>query len=495
MLRLNPRYSIVQVYFSDFFRVTPATVDAYGAFNVSLINDLPVFIDPFLIFNSPKPEYQQLHQNIIRYVRFLRDKAHAGGIRGGLLRAWFYFGEVKQNWLGYSFTGNSGRGLAGNFAAALHGNLHTIFTNFGVEQITRGSHLEKLCLVSDGVGRDNISDFTTNLIKEYLLDYSQSFAQQYLPQELRKTVVVDKVRFNYGTETWERGAYELPWYGNDYVLLTPKDMLTKDEIWISRTGLYSNFDRIAGSIRNDQLRAQINNYFLTSLPMYPKKEDVRAAIARVIQHFPEVIEYYIRDREDSGDEARAISEEKIQETQEVFIDQLASFIQTLHKNTGFYEPVGDSLAEARRRVSFLKQVIENNDGYRIFYHDGKPLQRESDVQILFRLTWYSTAFDVNRETNNGRGPVDFKVSRGAVDKSLVEFKLASNSQLARNLENQVTIYEKANETEKSLKVIVYFTAAEYEKVRRILQELKLENDPFIILIDARDDNKPSASKA
>lgn len=495
MSRLNPRYSTVQIYFSDFFRVEPAILEEYGAFNVSLINDLPVFIDPFLIFNSPKPEYQQLHQNIIRYVRFLRDKARAGGIRDGLLRAWFFFGEVRQNWLGYSFTGNGGRGLAGDFASALHSNLHTILTNFGVEQITHGSHLEKLCLVSDGVGRDNVSDFTTNLIKEYLLEYSQTFARQYLPEELRKIVVVNKVRFNYGTETWESGTYELPWMGDDYVLLTPKDMLTKDEIWISRTGLYNNFDRIADSIPNEQLRDQINNYFLQSLPIHPRKTDVRAAIARVIQRYPEIIEYYIRDREDSGDGARALSEEKIQETQEVFVDQLANFIHTLHTTTEFYERAVNSLDAARQRILFLKQVIENNDGYRIFYHNGEPLQRENDVQILFRLTWYSTTFDVNRETNNGRGPVDFKISKGAADKSLVEYKLASNSQLKRNLEKQVAIYEKANETEKSLKVIVYFTSSEYGKVRRILEELKLENDPNIILIDARDDNKPSASRA
>ena len=85
MLNSSPRSDTVQIYFSDFFSVAPSTLDEYGAFSVSLINDLPVFIDPFLIFNSRKPEYQQLHQDIIRYVRFLRDKAHAGGIRDGLL--------------------------------------------------------------------------------------------------------------------------------------------------------------------------------------------------------------------------------------------------------------------------------------------------------------------------------------------------------------------------------------------------------------------------
>lgn len=34
--------------------------------------------------------------------------------------------------------------------------------------------------------------------------------------------------------------------------------------------------------------------------------------------------------------------------------------------------------------------IEDNDGYRVFYIDGKPIKRESDLHTMFRLTWYAT---------------------------------------------------------------------------------------------------------
>lgn len=47
------------LYFSDIFGVTPEEAEAYGSFNVSLATDLPLFIDPFLLFNSPMPEYQK----------------------------------------------------------------------------------------------------------------------------------------------------------------------------------------------------------------------------------------------------------------------------------------------------------------------------------------------------------------------------------------------------------------------------------------------------
>ncbi len=44
----------IKVYFSDFFNVEPDLIDEYGAINISLVNDLPLFIDPFLLFKAKK---------------------------------------------------------------------------------------------------------------------------------------------------------------------------------------------------------------------------------------------------------------------------------------------------------------------------------------------------------------------------------------------------------------------------------------------------------
>lgn len=141
----------------------------------------------------------------------------------------------------------------------------------------------------------------------------------------------------------------------------------------------------------------------------------------------------------------------------------------------------------------MKEVIENNDGYRLFYLNNQPIKREEDLQIIYRLTWYASDFDINREVNNGRGPVDYTISKGSKDKTLIEFKLASNSKLKRNLAKQVEIYEKANNTQKSIKAILYFDNTELRKINKILKELKIENNTNIILIDAG--KKISASNA
>ena len=486
---------MVNVHFSDFFEVPPEALHAYGAFNISLINDLPLFIDPFLLFNSENPRYQELHDDMIEYLRFLRDRAAEESIPPGLLRSWFTFSEVKQNWLGYSLVGNEGRGLGMRFARALSENLNTVFKNFGNEEITQGSHLEKLCLVDSGIGRDNISDFTTNLIKGFLLTYTETFAKTHLVPSRRATFAVQKVRFNYVTRTWTTGRFELPRLGDDYVILTPKDILTKDDSWISRNGLLDDCLNVCDSIPNDQLRSQLNQYLLRVLPEDGNRKARREASARLIGRFPVLIDYYIRYQEDNGEAAVRTSDLRVLQSESMFIRGVNLVTGLLAKDTAFYQLSGDTWEEARERVEYLKDVIENKGGHKIFYADGKPIRREADLHILYRLVWHGTLSDLSREVNDGRGPADFKVSRGARDKTIVEFKLASNRKLKQNLARQVEIYQRASDAERKLKVILHFTDPELDRVHRILNELELRDDPDIILIDGGADNKPSASNA
>ena len=76
-----------------------------------------------------------------------------------------YFQRSSRH--GWVLAWMGGRGLGKDFAENLFLGLKTIFREFGKEQITKSSHLEKLCLISPLVGRDKISDFTTNFAKKY----------------------------------------------------------------------------------------------------------------------------------------------------------------------------------------------------------------------------------------------------------------------------------------------------------------------------------------
>lgn len=486
-----------KIYFSDFFGIAPAVVDDYGAFNVSLINDLPLFIDPFLLFDSDQAKYQALHDDIISYLKFLRDRAIANELSEGNLSHWFLFKEVKQNWLGFSRTGNSGTGLGKNFGQSLGKNLKSVFREFGNETLTAGSHLEKLSLLDGGVGRDHLSDFTTNLIKGFLLDYTQSFAQIHLASHQKRLFRIEKVRFDYATQRWKDGSFELPYLSGlngDYVLLTPKEILTRDEAWINQGDLLDQFTHLRSSLPDDALRAQVNDHFYARINERSNEEEKRQAMLSTITEFHQLLDYYILRKERDAPQAHEISGEKVRDTQQQFVENVTALVTDFLAGTEFYGQ-GNSYEASLRRVHFLKRVIEKNDGYRLFYLKGKPIKRESDLHTMFRLTWFATSYDVNSEVNNGRGPVDYKVSKGAKDQSLVEFKLASNTGLRRNLEHQVKIYEEANNTQSSIKVIMCFSDSEYLKVQNMLRDLKLHDKESVIVIDANSENKPSASTA
>jgi hypothetical protein len=482
-------------YFSDIFGTSASKLERYGAFNISLLTDLPLFIDPFLLFHSRRKVYRALHNHIIEYLRFLRDKSTSDAVTPGLLRSWYFFSEVQQNWLGFSASGNKGRGLGREFADALNRNLHDIFSDFGEERITKGSHLEKLCLIKEGVGRDTISDFTTNLIKGYLLRYTEQFAQTHLKRGQKRRFRVPRARFNFKTQSWEERSYTLPAYQSGYVLLTPKDILTKDDTWINKHDLISDFESIPDAIPDDQLRAQVDNYFRSILPKRPKERDEARAKAKVYLRFPQLIDYFIKFKEEHGQQAARRSKSLVDDSKLLYVDQFGSLISLLANQTRFYETGNTTAEEVRQRLTFLKDVIENKGGHRVFYLKGKPVSNENDLHILYRLTWFGSRSTVTGEANDGRGPVDFKVSRSSQDITIVEMKLASNSQLKRNLQRQTQIYQKASDAQTVFKVVFYFSAQEEKKVNKILKELKLHDDSRVITIDARKDNKPSGSKA
>lgn len=305
------------ILFSDFFEINPKMLEEYGAFNISLLADLPLFIDPFLLFNSEEPLYIQLHNGIIRYLDFLRAKSAGRHVNAGLLKAWYMFTEVKQTWLGFTNKGNRGSGLGENFAVTLDANLERLFGDNG---ITRARHLEKLCLISEGVGRDNISDLTTNLIKGFLLEYTQTFATEHIRPEKRRCFHVPKARFNYATESWESLRCDLPRFRNDYVLLVPRDILTRDQTWINRTDLVVDFETLAAALPDAALRAQVNNFLLMALPENANATDRAEASRKAIRAFPATIDYYIRRKEDAGEQAAAISNEKVKRAESVFLD-------------------------------------------------------------------------------------------------------------------------------------------------------------------------------
>lgn len=485
------------IFFSDYFAVPRRALDTYGAFDINLLADVRLFVDPFLIFNSRIPAYQELHEGIIKYVRFLKSIA-GDDLDKATVKDLFRFQEVKQNWFGYCELGNDGRGLGQDFATAMRQALGRALSNFGEETGTRGSHLEKVSLIRPNVGKDNISDFTTNLIKHYLVDYTEAFAKEHIDPSRCAEIGVSRVRFNYDTETWVDETRYLPMFNGDYVLLTPTDMLIHDNVWINHGDMVKRYPEIVTGVDDDVQRAKISRYFEQKLgsDKNPSATKITAARRETLSLFPELLDVYIRLRERDGDGATAVSDEEIGYLRELFVNSLSVLVEDFWALPEMANrPKRTSLDEVRYRVDVFKHWVEDQDGYRSLNSVRGQASSEKDVQRIVFLALQASRFDANSEVNNGRGPVDFKVSAGSGDSTLLEIKLASNTGLKRNLQNQLRVYEAANKTAQSITMIVYYSAEERARVAGILRELGLTDSVDIVLVNARNDDKPSGSRA
>lgn len=499
------------MFFSERFNVSSELIEKYGAVDISLVCDVPLFVDPMLIFNSKKSEYKVLHEKIIKYFHFLYKKAEKG-LTKAEIGAWFNFSEVPNNWLGYSLVGNKGLALGQKYAEFLYNNIAFAINTNG---ISKSGHIEKILLLYDGSGKDKISDLTVNMIKGYLCDYTEKFAKEYIDSKYLKKLPVEKAYFDYETESFVSKEYTLPYIYNEkgrieYVLLTPCDLLREDEPAINRKDFLDSYDSVRMTIENETLRAYVNNYLSKAIKEYEENQTKnnkkvneksiaqieKYAFMELVQEYPELYDYYIKYKENTADLNNAISKEEVEEQSKRLIVAAKSLISIFKEDN--YEIKENSTAreEAKSRIQYFKHIIEECDGYKNLYVNGKQIARENDLQRLFKFVWYGTNYKVDAEVNNGRGYADFIVSKGQNNQNIIEFKLASNSSLS-HVFTQIEIYEAANCTDGSLVVIFYFSEEEYVFAKNVVSASGY-NDMIgesIYLIDCRNDNKTSASKA
>jgi hypothetical protein len=189
MVKINKK---IKIYFSDYFDVDHSIIDDYGALDISLLSDNPAFVDPFLIFYSKNKDYQRLHQFIVNYLIFLKKQSDEGNFS----HLFYSFPEVNEVWLGFSKSGNKGLGLGKYFANELNGNLVSIFKG-SQNKITKSTHIEKLCIIGERIGADKVSDFTLNLIKQYLVKYTEKFSTENLENKYISKFILSKLYFDF----------------------------------------------------------------------------------------------------------------------------------------------------------------------------------------------------------------------------------------------------------------------------------------------------------
>jgi hypothetical protein len=139
-----------------------------------LKEDIPLYLDPFLLWNSSKSEYRRLHEQLVGFFEHLRDLIQMGK-RGESVSLLAECGEPRELGLGYALGSKAGSALGPTLEQALLDALA------GVPRLRDYpiAHMESLSLVVHGIAEDRVSDLTASILKHFLVEFTRARAERF----------------------------------------------------------------------------------------------------------------------------------------------------------------------------------------------------------------------------------------------------------------------------------------------------------------------------
>lgn len=245
--------------------------------------DIPLCIDPFLLYKSRDPELRQWHTKIVEH--FSNGMHALADGNDPEAQEILTFPEVAEIGFGYSANDKGGSGLGVTLRRLL---IETLKASPAI--IKRGiRHVEEMQLISPGIGPDRVGDIASNILKEYLIAYTQRQATLHnIP--LVHDVPIQHI-FRPEEKVWYDGYFDLPVNANDGrpVLLVPR-RIARQLPWIN----YDNFVRT-------EFRA-----FMSARRTHVQKQN--AALSKVLVTSTSrvetaIIDNYVKQREQNAAEA------------------------------------------------------------------------------------------------------------------------------------------------------------------------------------------------
>jgi hypothetical protein len=279
-----------------------------------LDQDLPLCIDPFLLYKSRDETLHRLHGQLLTLfnnsvVLFREGKRKE-------MNEIIDFPEVNEIGFGYSEDSVKGSGL-GSYLNKLLAD--TLVASEPLQE--RGlRHIEELQLVSMGIAADRVSDIAANVLKSFLIEYTQKQANLW-SVPLASSLPVNHY-FDFEDYAWRDGYFDLPKnkITGSPILLVPRRMvrllpwINLDDYAASDFRLFlrsterSSWPRFAGGIqtkrlipdKTDIVKITRSNLKLLDNYVNRKEKDAQNALPVFVE------------REDLGLPTRPMAEEFIQ---------------------------------------------------------------------------------------------------------------------------------------------------------------------------------------
>jgi hypothetical protein len=195
--------------------------------------DIPLYVDPFLLWRSPSQMDQSLHTGLLNAFNYLGNLAATGNESHAIANL-IAASECDEVGLGSSTTRN-GKRIGESKAREIVSLFQSIphYSRFGFR------HFEEIQFFVDGISKDRISDICCSFLKSFLIDFTSQQCQQLGIPRTASTVenVYDSRRNVFDTQH----GIELPINPTDGkpLLFVPKRWL-RFVPWISYDEYFEN---------------------------------------------------------------------------------------------------------------------------------------------------------------------------------------------------------------------------------------------------------------
>lgn len=212
--------------------------------DVLLETDVCLFVDPFAISQRPDPWSQRCHRTLTAFFQRVIDDIRSNRLNTAR-EMLAHLQEPNEIRFGMSSKKPAGAGI-GKFQAD---ELFNALRDSSAVKTGFLSSLEECELMIEGVGRDKISDLTTNVIRSHLVEYTQRQCELH---DVPVQAVPAAAFFNPTTLEWESGYVDLPVWKNKPIILVPK-AIARFSIAYDHQRYYNHF--VLNYLQEDALAA------------------------------------------------------------------------------------------------------------------------------------------------------------------------------------------------------------------------------------------------
>jgi hypothetical protein len=461
---------------SKYLEIPNTTMESLGVFDPILDHDTRLFIDPLLLKHCKTPEfassYADLQTRFLAIGKLLQTSKHKHDPFWNSAATRMSWHEVRGLCIGYSTGGTAGSGIGKGLRDRILDTAKLI--------IDAGKSdpelFELVGLFEDNFGPDRISDMTANVIQEDIVNYSRNIYKKILPKDwdgpLDKRIGLPKNPFT-----------------NEPILLVPKELLRDLPSAFEWSG--SDEIGISSAEIRESLNSLVGNSWRSLANM--KKEELK----KLVLKYPDLIDDLVDQYSSKDVKPYDFDEDKkgeytwyrrsVEAVSENPIDLSLSSHPTL-------DEVFDLVMVICEK---FKQLVENNGLNTLFYDSKAKVKNETAIQLAFygiaEAYCEANKIMIARESNSGRGPVDFKFGSNNENSILVEIKKSDNSHIRNGIVRQLPEYMKSEKSRKAIYLILDLGMS--QKQVDNMNEVHLAvagSNISLVYIDGQ--LKPSASK-